>query len=203
MTEENVVPHELVPDPELRVALQKACEEQYRGWLYGGGFAKADSRDGIADTMKEIQRQREDIERKSEEARRHAERVRREAEIMRNTHAREITMDLRTRGAVKASATCPVCGDVGHGNRKNGKPWCMKCDAPILPKEKHGEWLSRQPDEVEWSKGYDEPDVAVNRKKRRKEKEEKDHDHVFRQVKETSKYTVYACECGETRKEWK
>ena len=41
--------------PEFQAALNEACEKQYRGYLYGGNYAKAHSKDTIAATMEGMQ----------------------------------------------------------------------------------------------------------------------------------------------------
>ena len=125
--------------PEFQQSLNKACEEQYRSWLFGGGYAKASSKDTIADTMEEIRRRREEIEVTVEETRRHADRTRREAMIMLNPHMREITANFKIKGG-PSGLVCPVCGEGDHGNRMNGKAWCVKCNVPLITVEKAEEW---------------------------------------------------------------
>ena len=39
---------------------------------------------------------------------------------------------------------CPQCRDVNHKNRMNGKPWCMKCNVPLVEKEKAAKWLKER-----------------------------------------------------------
>ena len=36
---------------------------------------------------------------------------------------------------------CPSCGDGDKGNRMNGKPWCLKCNSPLLAREKVAKYL--------------------------------------------------------------
>lgn len=38
----------------------------------------------------------------------------------------------KTEGSV-GTLVCPVCGDSDKGNVMNGKPWCFKCNSPLLP----------------------------------------------------------------------
>lgn len=38
---------------------------------------------------------------------------------------------------------CLECGDIDHGNRMNGQPWCMKCQLPLIPKEKADKWVKQ------------------------------------------------------------
>lgn len=127
--------------PEFKAALAEACESQYREFMYGGGIPNGK----VGDTAEEIQRQRREIEAKSEEARLHAERVRREAEIMSNPHAREITENLHKLHSIEGSLICPSCGETdSHGNRMGNKPFCMKCQLPMISREKAEKWVKPQ-----------------------------------------------------------
>jgi RNA polymerase-binding transcription factor DksA len=119
--------------PDFEKALNEECERQYRGWLFGGGYAKASSKDRIGDTVEEMQRRRREIEDKADDLRRHANQVRREAMIRANPHMREITENLVRKHGF-AGPVCPECGKPYYGNRKNGKPWCVYCDKPVKPK---------------------------------------------------------------------
>ena len=132
----------MTESPEFLRALHEACERQYREYLYGGGIVS--SKDKIADTMEEMQRQRREIEEKVAEARVHAERRREEMRIMGDPHLREITESLRKRNRVEGGLVCPKCGDTDHGNRMNGKPYCMKCNLPLMSAEKAAEWVKPQ-----------------------------------------------------------
>ena len=60
--------------------MNEACENQYRGYLYGEGGVS--SKDKIGDTVEEMQRQRKEIEEKFSEARLHAEKRREEMRVM-------------------------------------------------------------------------------------------------------------------------
>lgn len=140
-----------VPDtPEFRKELNEACEKQYRGFLYGGDYVKAHSKDSIAEKMEEIQKQRKELENSSEEFRRHAERVRHEARIVSNSHMREITDNLRRRSG-SSGLICPMCGEGDHGNRMNGKPVCFMNakhgglgPIPLMTPEKAKDWKHPQ-----------------------------------------------------------
>lgn len=124
--------------PEFKAALQAECERQYRSYLYGGSAPKGN----IGGTREEVEAQRREIEEKVAEARLHAERVRREAEIMGNPHAREITENMRKLHSVEGSLVCPQCGETdSHGNRMNGKPFCFKCQLPMISKEEAEKWV--------------------------------------------------------------
>jgi len=35
---------------------------------------------------------------------------------------------------------CPECGDNNHGNKMNGKSWCLECNEPLIPKNKIDAW---------------------------------------------------------------
>jgi hypothetical protein len=126
--------------PEFQAALSEACEREYRRWLYGGGVA-ANSKEKIADTMEEIQRQRREVEEKVAEARKHADRIRREAEFL-SPPMREITENLRRKHGSGSGLICPRCGETdSRGNRLNGRPWCMKCNLPFVTREKAAKWV--------------------------------------------------------------
>ena len=129
--------------PEFKKALNEACEGQYRGWLYGGGVVS--SKDKIGGTMEEIQRQRQRIEDEVAEARRHADRVREEARIMSDPHLREITEHLRRIHGQKGGLVCPSCGETNsHGNRMNNRPYCFRCNLPMISREKAEKWIKPQ-----------------------------------------------------------
>jgi ribosomal protein L37AE/L43A len=143
--------------PEFQKGLSEAAEGAYREWLFGGSYKKVSSKDEIADTLEDMQRQRKEIEEKSEEIRRHAEGLRRDAERMRllaNPHAREITETLRAKhnkelGIKESGLICPKCKDTDHNNRMNGKAWCMKCNLPLMSPEKAKEWKPKQPKQTD------------------------------------------------------
>lgn len=46
----------------------------------------------------------------------------------------------RERGPSKL--VCPSCGANDRGNTLNGKPWCFKCNSPLVPKDKVKNWVS-------------------------------------------------------------
>jgi len=66
-------------------------------------------------------------------------------EIMNNPHAREITEELRRLHSAGGGLVCPSCGDTDHGNRMNNKPWCMKCNLPLMSLEKAANWVKPKP----------------------------------------------------------
>lgn len=132
--------------PEFQKALNEACEKQYRGWLFGGEYAQADSKDSIAETMEEIQRQRKEF---GDGVRSYAETIRRQAMITAHPHMREITSNLKRKQGAKG-LVCPLCGEEDHGNRINGKPYCfmnakhkakgVNGPVPLTTAEKAKEW---------------------------------------------------------------
>jgi len=93
-----------------------------------------------------LQRDLEEIDHKVAKAKRRADELRRE--YMVNPHLREInekcssTADRGSKGLV-----CPVCGEPngayakgGKPNKKGEKPWCLKCDSPLVPADKLAKW---------------------------------------------------------------
>ena len=89
-----------------------------------------------------LQRDIENIDRKIEEASERADELRRKYDpnLMRiqNRYMSRLTVDRGTKGLV-----CPVCGrsdgECGH-NKMNGKPWCIECKSPLVPKGKLKKW---------------------------------------------------------------
>ena len=93
----------------------------------------------LGKTKAKWQRDLEDIDRKVEDARLQAEMLRRkyDPELMKiERHFMELVV--KAEGAL----VCPVCGDSDHGNKMNGKAWCMKDNIPLIPKNKIGKWVS-------------------------------------------------------------
>ncbi len=155
--------------PEFFKALNKACEKQYRGYLFGGDYAKAHSKDIISDTMEGMQRKRRKIESSAKGIRIHAEQARRKAIIKTNPHMREITSNIRRRSG-SSGLICPVCGEGDHGNRMGRKPYCFMNakhgelgPVPLMTPEKAKEW---KPPEKQKTKSltYKELDGVVKRK---------------------------------------
>lgn len=56
-------------------------------------------------------------------------------------HLREIEQKLLAKAPILSDLVCPACGEGNKGNRMNGKPWCMKCNVPLIPKRKLEAWL--------------------------------------------------------------
>lgn len=46
----------------------------------------------------------------------------------------------RERATIVSNLVCLECGEGDKGNRVNGKPWCMNCNAPLIPKDKVDKW---------------------------------------------------------------
>ena len=114
--------------PEFEKALFEACEKQFRGHLFGGGYAKASSKDTIAATMEEVKRQREHMMREIDGALAHSEKMVREAKIQTHPHMRDITANLKRKYGGGKGLVCPVCGEGDQGNRMNEKPVCLMND---------------------------------------------------------------------------
>ena len=150
--------------PEHQKAFTEAAEKQYRGYLYGGGYAKTSSKDKIAETMEGIQRQRREIERTVVGAKGHANLISRDSMMFGSPHMMEITRNLSRKHGVSRSLVCPKCDGGSLNNTMNGRPWCMKCDLPLMTPEKAEEW--EEPKKTK-SKGYtlNEPEDVVRAKK--------------------------------------
>ncbi|GAH53940.1 unnamed protein product [marine sediment metagenome] len=73
---------------------------------------------------------------KHEEHMRQAERFR----FMYHPHVMEITANLKRKYGVEG-LICPACGGSDNGNTMNGKPWCMKCNIPLMTEEKAADWV--------------------------------------------------------------
>lgn len=146
---------------EFQTALNEACEKQYREYLYGEGGVSSDK---IGDTMVEIQKQRREIEEKFTEAKVHADQRREEMRIMSDPHLREITEAMRARNRVSGGLVCPRCGDIDHGNKMNKKPWCIKCNLPLMSAEKAEKWLKPQPPK-KFSRGFNDPEDVMRCRK--------------------------------------
>lgn len=161
----------LEESPEFQKALNEACEKQYRGFLYGGDYVKAHSKDAIAGTMEEMQRQRREIEARIKDVKKHADHVRHKAMIMSDPHMREITANIK-RKVGSSGLICPMCAEGDHGNRMNGKPICYmnaKHDGlgpiPLMTPEKAKEWKPPKKPVKTGSYTFNEPDGVVKCRK--------------------------------------
>lgn len=87
------------------------------------------------------QRRIEDVKVRAEEARRMAEQLRLENLLNLPYYLRSGFSGRSIQGM--KGLICPVCGrsdqECGH-NKMNGKPWCFKCKAPLIPKNKLKKW---------------------------------------------------------------
>ena len=148
--------------PEFQKALNEACEKKYRGWLFGGDYKKAESRDKVGETLKEIEADRKRLMEKHEEYMRQAELAKQQARFMINPHMREITETLRKKHD-SVGLVCPVCGGGDEGNRMNGKPWCMKCNAPLMTVKKMAGWVKPEKPKPQ-SFTFKEPDGVMRKR---------------------------------------
>lgn len=90
-------------------------------------------------------------------------RLRLESELRSNPHAQEINRSLKTLHGGRSGLVCPGCGEVDHGNKMNGKPFCMKCQIPLTTSEKAKEWKKPIP-QKKASRGYELPDRVIVKK---------------------------------------
>lgn len=166
--------------PEFLAARNKACEKKFRGWLYGGDYVEAASKDKVGETLEQIERDRKRLMEKHEGYMRQADLAR----IMANPHVRQITEASREASRRKHGSgglVCPVCGEGDHGNRANGKPVCymnskhkakgVDGPVPLMSPEKAKDW-SPPPKKFKrtepWELDDSELVKARGRKKRRK-----------------------------------
>lgn len=85
-----------------------------------------------------LQRELEDFDRRSREITRYDPQL---------TRIQQKWMDAAGVDRGKKGLVCPVCGspngayaDGGKPNKKNGEPWCLKCDSPLIPEGKLERW---------------------------------------------------------------
>jgi len=95
-----------------------------------------------------------------EERIREAKWVREDMRTRSDPHLREITENLRRAHATGGGLICPGCGDTDHGNRMGKKPWCMKCNLPLMSAEKAAKWVKPQPPKS-FPRGTGEPDGVM------------------------------------------
>jgi altronate dehydratase len=55
----------------------------------------------------------------------------------------EINRHFREQTKTTTSLTCPDCGESDKGNKMNGKPWCFKCNVPLVRKDRVEKKLSK------------------------------------------------------------
>lgn len=83
------------------------------------------------------QRELESVTRRVDEAKRHAEELQRryDPELMK---INQRFMETTVKG--DNELVCPVCMEGDNNNKMNGKPWCIKCNSPLIPKSKVEKW---------------------------------------------------------------
>jgi len=150
--------------PEFQKAFMEAAERQFRGYLYGGGYTRSSSKDQIAETMEGIQRQRSEIERTVVDAKRHADLVSRDSMMFGSPHMMEINRNLSRKHGMTRSLVCPKCGEGSHNNTMDGKPWCMKCNVPLMTPELAEKWEETKKAKPK-SHTFNEPEDVVRGKK--------------------------------------
>lgn len=149
--------------PEFQKALQEACEKEYRGVIFGGDYIKPES----------VKAEQKRLMEKHEEYLRQAELAKQQARIMTSPHMREITENLRRRNDSQG-LICPICGERDHGNRINGKPYCLMYSkhrakgvdgpVPLMTPKKAKDWKPPRKRKVPRSFTFNEPD-GVTRKR--------------------------------------
>lgn len=157
--------------PEFQQALKEACEQHWGNWFYGGGYITAE-KEQVPNLLDQIQKKKHELENDAEmmksrskkkasrmrrqakahgltipkdlspeEMREHAEKLRREAEFQNNPQVKRIKKTLE-RGVIKEGLVCPNCGDTDQGNKVNKKPYCLKCNTPLIKPDKIGKWMN-------------------------------------------------------------
>jgi hypothetical protein len=81
--------------------------------------------------------------------------------IIRNPALREIEQKL-IRKIHSSNLICPACGDKDKGNIMNGRPYCFKCNVPLIDKSKIKKWFPIKPIK---HKRYGLPEEQFRRKK--------------------------------------
>lgn len=88
-----------------------------------------------------IQRELADIDAKMRRVKQMGAELR--SKYMLDPNLRKIQEDYNEKHIVDTGAkglVCPVCGASDRGNKMNGKPWCLKCNSPLVPKNKLAKW---------------------------------------------------------------
>lgn len=132
-------PAESKPDSLLEATLLAEAPRQWERFQR----SKAKRVKGLPKWRREL----EEIDSRVNDSKAKAEELRRQydPELIRI----QANMDRKT--GITSSLCCPKCHDTDHGNKMNGKPWCMKCsvrlespslvkthfpDVKVLPKSK-------------------------------------------------------------------
>ena len=99
-------------------------------------------RKGKAKWQRELEETMDKARSRAENIRGKAEKLRRE--YMMDPHLRSINEKLRAKADVGSKGlVCPECGESDRGNKMNRRPWCMKCNMPLIRKDKVAKWLKR------------------------------------------------------------
>ncbi|GAI93495.1 unnamed protein product [marine sediment metagenome] len=165
---------------EFQKALTEACEKQYRGYLFGGAYKKAASKDKIGETLEKIEAERKRLMEKHEGYMKQAELAKQQARFMTDPAMREIMENLRKKHD-SGGLVCPVCGEGDHGNKMNGKPICymnskhkakgVNGPVPLMTPEKAKDWKppAKKPKfKEQWELDEDEIVKVRGSKKRHK-----------------------------------
>jgi hypothetical protein len=72
-----------------------------------------------------------------------------------NPQAREINENLRRMHSSPNNLVCPECGETqSNGNKMNGKPYCYKCNVPMMHREDLDKYIPK-PKKINRYLGYD------------------------------------------------
>lgn len=93
----------------------------------------------IPKQVRSLQTRKKKFRRGKSKLQRDLEDLRREYPL--NPNLRKINQKFMEKVEVASKLVCPVCGGSDEGNKMNGKPWCFKCNSPLLPKHKLRKWL--------------------------------------------------------------
>ena len=91
--------------------------------------------------------------------------MRQDMRIRSDPHLREITENLRKAHSSRSGLVCPRCGESDHGNRMGKKPWCMRCNLPLMSAEKASKWVKPQSPK-KFTRGFEEPDGMMRLKRK-------------------------------------
>ena len=132
--------------PEFQNALKEACDNQWQTWLYGG-VAKKSSKRNVEKDLNRIQQIKQDAQMKVDAVEKKADSIRKKSEELRRLHdpsLKRITENYKLKNDIQGVIlVCPKCGDSDHGNKMNGKPWCMSknCNVELVPVKKIAKWV--------------------------------------------------------------
>lgn len=119
--------------PNLLANLEKEVPKQ----IVGIGKRKKKLNKGKA----KWQRGLENVDRRVNEVKRKAAKLRRDWMMDRSLRdAQRKFMDKVKLETGPQQLICPRCEEGDKGNRMNGKPWCFKCEKPLIQKDRVEEW---------------------------------------------------------------